>query len=121
MPGWIRLRARRSRLRVVPLLAALGLGFPAPAAPEGFPGGLRDAFGPLFEAAPRTQVRKKAAAPARKTLVSWVRRWNQIAIDASGLDHTPPAAAEQRVFGESSARGARRARWRSCTSPSTTR
>jgi membrane-associated phospholipid phosphatase len=31
---------------------------------------------------------------------SWVRRWNQIAIDASGLDHTPPQAGESRVYGE---------------------
>src|SRR4051812_15526092 len=31
---------------------------------------------------------------------SWVRYWNQVAIDASGLDHTPVAPGEQRVFGE---------------------
>lgn len=31
---------------------------------------------------------------------SWVLRWNQIAIDASGLDHTPVAAGEARTFGE---------------------
>lgn len=30
---------------------------------------------------------------------SWVLRWNQIAIDASGLDHTPVKAGEQRTFG----------------------
>src|SRR5262249_31512050 len=29
-----------------------------------------------------------------------VRRWNQISIDASGLDHTPVAPGENRVFGE---------------------
>ncbi len=29
-----------------------------------------------------------------------VLRWNKIAIDALGLDHTPPAAGENRVFGE---------------------
>lgn len=29
-----------------------------------------------------------------------VRRWNHIAIDASGLDHTPVAPGENRVFGE---------------------
>src|SRR5580765_2582310 len=29
-----------------------------------------------------------------------VRRWNQIAINASGLDHTPVAIGENRVFGE---------------------
>ena len=31
---------------------------------------------------------------------SWVHHWNQIAIDASGLDHTPPAPGESRVYGE---------------------
>lgn len=29
-----------------------------------------------------------------------LRRWNQISIDASGLDHTPVAQGETRVFGE---------------------
>jgi membrane-associated phospholipid phosphatase len=29
-----------------------------------------------------------------------LRHWNQIAVDASGLDHTPVAPGEQRVFGE---------------------
>ncbi|MGH7949779.1 MAG: vanadium-dependent haloperoxidase, partial [Candidatus Binataceae bacterium] len=29
-----------------------------------------------------------------------VRRWNGIAIDASGLDHTPVAPGEDRIFGE---------------------
>jgi len=29
-----------------------------------------------------------------------VRHWNEIAIDASGLDHTPVEPGEQRVFGE---------------------
>jgi hypothetical protein len=31
---------------------------------------------------------------------SWVRYWNQVAIDASGLNDTPVAPGEQRVFGE---------------------
>src|SRR5213592_2503480 len=29
-----------------------------------------------------------------------VHRWNQIAVDASGLDHTPVAPGDPRVFGE---------------------
>jgi hypothetical protein len=29
-----------------------------------------------------------------------IRRWNEIAIDTSGIDHTPVAAGEARVFGE---------------------
>jgi hypothetical protein len=41
-----------------------------------------------------------SAAPAQgsRAGLDVVRRWNQIAIDASGLDHTPPAAGENRVF-----------------------
>jgi hypothetical protein len=31
---------------------------------------------------------------------TWLRIWNRIAIDASGLDHTPPRPGEQRQFGE---------------------
>ena len=34
------------------------------------------------------------------TSMNWVRHWNTIAIDASGLDHTPAAAQESRTFGE---------------------
>ncbi len=30
---------------------------------------------------------------------SWILRWNKIAVDASGLDHTPVAEGEDRVFG----------------------
>lgn len=42
----------------------------------------------------------QANATARQGTVSWVLRWNQIAIDASGLDHMPPQPGENRVFGE---------------------
>lgn len=38
------------------------------------------------------------ATPAGST--SWVHHWNAIALDASGLDHTPVASGENRVFGE---------------------
>ena len=31
---------------------------------------------------------------------SMLRHWNDVAIDASGLDHTPVAPGEARVFGE---------------------
>ena len=34
------------------------------------------------------------------TSTSWVRHWNAIAIDASGLDHTPVSSWENRAFGE---------------------
>ena len=53
-----------------------------------------DALGPRYEAAaPASENR-----PPRN--LEAVRRWNEIAIDASGLDHTPVAIGESRVFGE---------------------
>src|SRR6185503_15320288 len=33
-------------------------------------------------------------------LRSWVIHWNEVAINASGIDHTPVAPGENRVFGE---------------------
>ena len=41
----------------------------------------------------KSRVRKKAVA-------SWVHHWNTLAIDTSGLDHTPVSAGETRVYGE---------------------
>jgi hypothetical protein len=46
---------------------------------------------------------REAASPLDKTsasLLDSVLRWNSIAIDASGLDHTPVQEGEDRVFGE---------------------
>lgn len=37
-------------------------------------------------------------APAAS--VTWVRHWNELAVDASGLDHTAVLPGEERVFGE---------------------
>jgi hypothetical protein len=54
-----------------------------------------EALGPLFNAAPFVP---KPSGP--KPRLDSVRRWNQIAIDASGLDHTPVAPDETRSFGE---------------------
>src|ERR1700682_1106141 len=56
---------------------------------------LRDAYGQRFQA---NQSAERARGP-RAGLDS-LHRWNQIAIDASGLDHTPVAIGEHRVFGE---------------------
>ena len=45
-----------------------------------------------------TQARQKRPVPADSR--SRVLYWNQIAMDASGVDHTPVQAGEDRVFGE---------------------
>jgi len=54
-----------------------------------------DAFGPRYDAA-------KSALPnqAPKKALDALHRWNGIAIDASGLDHTPTGVGAPHIFGE---------------------
>jgi len=59
--------------------------------------GLHEAYGPLYKVAPSLAGTQKQGP--RKGLDS-IRRWNQIAIDASGLDHTPPGTGETRIWKE---------------------
>ena len=68
---------------------------------DGFAGGFRDALGARFDAVASVRI-----APTPRPNASpfdaggTLRYWNQVAINASGLDHTPVAAGETRVFGE---------------------
>src|SRR5213592_2017563 len=57
--------------------------------------GFNAAFGPLFRPAPNVPP----LVGPRQGLDS-LHRWNVIAINATGLDHTPVAPGENRVFGE---------------------
>lgn len=54
----------------------------------------RQAFGDRYHS--NNPNRHRPPAPGLTT----IQRWNQIAIDASGLDHTPVLPGEARVFGE---------------------
>src|SRR6267143_1536297 len=54
-----------------------------------------DFFGPRFNG---VQTARTAQAP--KNALDSLHRWNTIAINASGLDHTPLAPGEIRTFGE---------------------
>ena len=58
--------------------------------------GFRDAFGPRFRGEDSNFVRPAGPKKGLDTL----HRWNLIAINASGLDHTPVAPGDPRVFGE---------------------
>src|SRR5437879_4452434 len=64
------------------LLGTLALGLPSRAGADGFPGGVGQHRGPGAGAMDR------------------LRHWNEIAIDASGLDHTPVPPGDSRIFGE---------------------
>jgi hypothetical protein len=91
------MQVRRRRSSAGPALALLILSVAAPAWADGFRGGVRDAFGPRYDAG-----HERGEAPRHRAHhgLDPVRRWNEIAIDASGLDHTPVAPGENRVFGE---------------------
>ena len=88
-----------SYARVVSI--ALLFGAISSAHADGFAGGFRDALGPRFNAVANLRI----APPPRRNASPFdagatLRYWNQIAINASGLDHTPVAAGEARIFGE---------------------
>lgn len=55
----------------------------------------KDALGEKFSDHPRQRASTLPAAG-----LDPIHRWNQIAINATGLDHTPPGPGEDRVFGE---------------------
>src|SRR5438874_8669698 len=57
--------------------------------------GFNEVFGPLFH--PASNI--SPLVGPRHGLDS-LHRWNVIAINATGLDHTPVAPGENRVFGE---------------------
>src|SRR5438046_9351836 len=66
-----------------------------PAVTDGRSDNFRDAFGPRFAPAQSIYLNQ-----APKKGLDSVNRCNQIAINATGLDHTPVAPGENRVFGE---------------------
>ena len=93
------LRNDAKYFRLVALLAVLAMCLCVAARAEDFPGGVRDTLGPQFGPASRSTVARPPPRPGTGANER-LRHWNQIAIDASGLDHTPVAAGESRVFGE---------------------
>src|SRR5437773_2657471 len=89
--------SKQNRKVVIAALTSLVLGLPVSSWADGFPGGVHDALGSRFNAGPRPPVLSRRAHAIG---VDSVRYWNEIAINASGLDHTPVAVGENRVFGE---------------------
>jgi PAP2 superfamily len=68
---------------------------------EGLRNGFQDAFGQRFGSQPGAvspSVRHRPRNGFDRAQI--VRQWNQVAIDASGMDHTPIATGENRTFGE---------------------
>jgi hypothetical protein len=61
----------------------------------------RHYLGPQYQPRPGRAPTARARIPRRTAVAAdTLRYWNGVAIDASGLDHTPPAKGEEREFGE---------------------
>jgi len=88
---------RSSWLRAAAALAFIVASF---AQAEGFRGDLGDYLGPLQQLNPNVTKAKPGTPAAQGGPLVALKDWNRIAIDASGLDHTPPTAGETRTFGE---------------------
>jgi hypothetical protein len=87
-----------ARIGLIATVALLGLGPPARA--QDLREGSRGALGERFDSVARPEAEQGSAPLAASDARSTILRWNQIAIDASGLDHTPPEAGEDREFRE---------------------
>lgn len=91
---------KQNRKVMVPILAIFTLRLAVPAWAGGFPGGVGDALGPRFDAAPQRREAPRHPPGHGGGPMARLHHWNEIAINASGLDHTPVASGEHRVFGE---------------------
>jgi hypothetical protein len=83
--------------------AAMALSLAVPVAARGPAGDFAEAWSARYHApaAPGLETRRQERSHRRDNdRTQWLHHWNRIAIDASGLDHTPLAPGEQRVFGE---------------------
>lgn len=83
----------------IALLGAFSLAFAFPSSAERSPG-LQDYLGSLFKPAATAPAPIISAPTHEVTPAAVLAQWNQISIDASGLDHTPVPSGDPRVFGE---------------------
>jgi hypothetical protein len=61
---------------------------------------LNDAWGPRYQPAPVSPNPERAPVPLVNHSVDRIRHWNELAVNSSGLDHTPVVPGENRTFGE---------------------
>jgi PAP2 superfamily len=92
------MRLQPGRTPLVLALTFLVLGTAVPALPQGSSRSTARVWGPRYKAASARPARPKHPSP--HDTLERLRHWNEIAINSSGLDHTPVAVGDPRVFGE---------------------
>ena len=94
-----RLGARLAGIGAIALSVGCVL-FAVGAEAQGFRNGVEEALGPLFRDNPSAHRADDKRSKHDTTALGMARHWNEMAIDSSGLDHTPVAPGEVRIFGE---------------------
>ena len=95
---------RHSLVRITSSVLVVGslTALSAQSVRDGFAGYWGALFSPASGPAPqqRSLARSQAARPPSANALERLHHWNSIAVDASGLDHTPIAQGDPRHFGE---------------------
>ena len=99
---------RTSRKLLVPAFAMIALVVTFTAFSQDGTRDLNRVWGERYKPASQTQTKTQAQSPSRQlfnlnnagSTLQRLIHWNSIAIDASGLDHTPVPPGDPRVFGE---------------------
>jgi PAP2 superfamily len=91
---------KRNQKGMLATVSLLALSLAVSVWAGGFSHGINDALGPSYNAAPHLHTMPRHPPRHGVGPIARLHHWNQIAVDASGMDHTPLAPGEQRVFGE---------------------
>ena len=92
--------AKRGRKLVTLTVSLLTLSLAFHARAGGFPNGVDDALGPRYKAVSHQHRVSRHSLQHEVGPLGRLHHWNEVAINASGLDHTPVAPGENRIFGE---------------------
>ncbi len=95
------MRTKRNIAPVIVVGTNLILGIAGSALAQESPDAFQDAFGPRFQPAPQiSEAPRRHESPRGVDAAGRLAHWNEVAINASGLDHTPVETGDPRVFGE---------------------
>jgi hypothetical protein len=78
----------------------IALSLASAAWPQRVSRGVGEAWGPRYKTAPPLRAPSRHPPRHNGGATRRLRYWNEVAINASGLDHAPVAPGENRVFGE---------------------
>jgi PAP2 superfamily len=91
---------KRNWKLMIPTLAIFTLSLAISAWPQRGSRGADDVWGLRYKTAPQSRARPRHSPRPGDDTMDRLQHWSEVALNASGLDHTPVATDENRVFGE---------------------